>query len=236
MVKEWMFGLLFFCLLFPTTKGFTQSNDENLEWKVKVGDKKTYEIKKINLNGTHEDTVEIDTKEGEVNVTLKKGSKMTIEITILNETEFAYGIVKYDNIKAIERDISYFIMPTTNNMTYWEEWAAAEEDEWYEENTTYSCWVEEEYITVEHSVNFEDFYSESLVTRNWKTGWLVRHYNLFHDYEEGVFEVLLEEAKQEDMFSIPIDIPQPIFFLIACSSALCAGMGLAYLYEKIIKL
>ncbi len=233
--KEWMLSLLLFFLLSPVLIGLGQTDEEELEWKVKVGDKKTYEIKKYIVDGKTESTSEMETEDGKhVNITYRKGLKFTIEITELDNIEDAYGKMKISGIILEKQPLSPYITPTTDNKTYWKEWVN-ETPEWVEEEEedeeiTYNRSVNGDIIIEEQRISSEDLSYETKLYRNWKTGWLVSLY-----YRIETSEVLLEEAGQSGLFTIPYDIPQPFIFLIVCFSAFFGGMGIAYLYERSTK-
>ncbi|UCG03067.1 MAG: hypothetical protein JSW11_03575 [Candidatus Heimdallarchaeota archaeon] len=107
---------------------------QELEWHVKVGDTKTYIITKLRKNGNpHEYIDEVDTPQGIVNITMKKGT--TIKLDILKLNLGAHLNCTYnDNITADGDDFSYYVRKTTENKSYWEEKVGEDEDVSFTDN------------------------------------------------------------------------------------------------------
>ncbi len=237
MRKEWIFSILMFFLLFPAKTHSIKTNSEELEWKVRLGEQNTYTLNKFMRNG--DNISEIETQNGtKLSITLKRGTNITIELTRLRE-DYAYGKITYGNITTKEDELPYFVTPTTHNKKYWEDWT--------EEGHPYFCGmtvvlefsrsVKGDIITEKEKIKDGGKLFERKKSRNWKTGWLAFLYKKT-TADDGT--VLEEEEIQQLGYDelIPLDAPisQPIFFAIACVSALSGGMGLAYLYEKMRKI
>ncbi len=224
MRKEWMVSLLLFFFLFPAVMSFGQIGEEELEYKVKMGETKTYEWKKYMNDGKSEsEMMTVDTEDGEVEVITKKGARWSLEVTAVNETG-AYG--KYTIEGATGRDVRSlssdeifrFVMPTTNNVTYWTEWVKEANTN---DGVAYS--ITEDLLVMERLSEDDPTYKLAY-TYNWKTGWLVRlHYR--YEEPEGLSEYLLEEVTDEKTpfgLSFPLLVPVLVFI----------GAGLIYRSKK----
>ena len=178
-------------LVVSTTNSTVKATNETFEWKVKVGDSRTYTLSKyIDLedsdgNGdTESETLSIQDEDGEmVNVTLRKDTKYTVEITALNgdaTTQTTYG-----NIVAKETTPYYnkVVWKTIDNKTYWEEYvkmySSALGNVTIEGNPTIiESDLDGPYGTTAESKRIWD----------WKTGWITYLYSKISNDTHTIFE------------------------------------------------
>ncbi len=114
--KSIPFMILIICL---TGMIFYKARGQTTEWKVKIGDKKSYTYTKYNREGESEWTREITTESGKANVTMKKGLQITIEITKLTSTS-AYGKTTYNKeVTQIESAVTE-VMKVYDSKEDWE--------------------------------------------------------------------------------------------------------------------
>ncbi len=162
---------------------FSQASAVNiivdLEWKVCVGDSKTYTVSElfeeadIDGNGdpaTVKKTI-IDIDNNTVEVVLMEGSTLTVEVIALNESAFIQ--VTYNkNVTAKTRlDTGIFLQKTTEDRAYWEQVA--------KENS--GCRVNGDLFTLKQTINGID----SVKKYNMTSGWL--------EYSHQSYEASVEE-------------------------------------------
>lgn len=100
-----------------------QVRGQTSEWKVKIGDKKTYTYTKYSREGQNTWTREITTESGKANVTMKKGLRTMVEITKLTSSA-AYGKTTYNGeVTQIESMVTEVMKVYSSR----EDWEAAVE-------------------------------------------------------------------------------------------------------------
>ncbi|MHA2253766.1 MAG: hypothetical protein ACXAD7_25625 [Candidatus Kariarchaeaceae archaeon] len=140
--------------------------DVDLEWKVSVGNSKTYTVSELfeeaDLDGNGDPTTVkktvIDINNNTVEVVLMKGSTLTVEVIALNKSAFIQ--VTYNkNVTAKTRlDTGIFLQKTTEDWAYWEQVA--------KENS--GCKVNGDLFILKQTINGID----SVKKYNMTSGWL----------------------------------------------------------------
>ncbi|PWI48842.1 hypothetical protein CEE45_04600 [Candidatus Heimdallarchaeota archaeon B3_Heim] len=146
--------------------------DSDLDWKVAVGDSMRYTFTKLfDLNDYDEDgspytqKISFVAENGsEIELSIREGSQLLCEIVTLDE--YATIQLTLDGIKSEPSEGGgSFVTKTTDNRTYWEEFAK-------QANTEFQNVTVEGNLVVYRSVdNWDDrtYYSMSKI--NWRTGW-----------------------------------------------------------------
>jgi hypothetical protein len=129
---------------------------------------KYFDLADSDGNGDPESTtLLIQNEAGEfVNVTYGKGSKYTTKITALNG--LATAQTTYGSVVSKESTAGGVVMKTTDNKSYWEEYASAMSGD---NSSLGSITVEGNYIVTKMDLNIFNTTTESVVKFNWKTGW-----------------------------------------------------------------
>jgi hypothetical protein len=143
---------------------------QDLEWKVKVGDSKTYVVDKwfddSDLDGDGDkntQTTEVTDEDGKiVEVIWQKGLTIKTTITDLNSNP----TVKFTFNGEVTSEETIPVLPTVfktiDNKTYWENLA--------ESNNAIS--VEGDLVINETKIEVFDLTMTNLIKTNWKTGWV----------------------------------------------------------------
>ena len=145
----------------------------DFEWNVAVGDSMRYTFTKIfDLNDYDEDG-DLYTRTGHfiaendtiIEMTIRQGSSLFCEILTLDE--YATIQLTLDGITfELSGDYGWFITKTTDNRTYWEEYAEQISDEY--QNVS----VEGDMVVHRTTDNWNDGTSYYISKINWRTGWL----------------------------------------------------------------
>ncbi|UCE14786.1 MAG: hypothetical protein JSV04_06290 [Candidatus Heimdallarchaeota archaeon] len=163
-----------FLIAIISLNGTTSSGNvsQELEWHVKVGDSHEYIFSKYYYDYPDGDgdpsttTMEIKDEEGDwINITLTKGSKLKFEITALNgvatlKTTYNGEVTDQEHIDAAPP--GSIVAKTVDDRTYWESWV--------ENKTDYS--LEGDLLVISHEQIMIENTQETILKRNWKTGWL----------------------------------------------------------------
>lgn len=185
------FGLMFFLAL--SVFGSPSQAAQTAEWKVKVGDSKTYEVTKyydaylINYDGNpDEENVTV----GDQTYIYKKDITVKVEITKLNSiaevNETYYGEVTISNALGTTPQGSPWVDKTIDNKTYWEEFLPDDPtgainytvgDNLVEEKGK-KPWILDATITWEWTSKI-----------NYKTGWLEYMYQTLYNSSTTLTEV-----------------------------------------------
>ncbi|MFX0152482.1 MAG: hypothetical protein ACFFAJ_16965 [Candidatus Hodarchaeota archaeon] len=165
---------------------------QDLEWKVKAGDSKTYVIEKWfdenDLDGDGDKNTETasvtDENDESVEVVFREGLTIKATITKLNDqptVKFTYdGKVTTKEVVPILP----MVFKTVDNQTYWEELAAANE------NIT----IEGDLIVNETTVQVDTvLIFTNIIKTNWKTGWVTYLAMDAVDGTQTVSEVIYSE-------------------------------------------
>ncbi len=158
--------------MFLITPGTSISMDtQSHSYQVKAGDTQSWIVTKYKREfDYHLDSHPLWKEDGTyVDIELKKGMKIKVEITKVNSTD-AFGKRSYDNVTGREEYLlsNYFIDQTLDNKSFWEERVKDSHTMSLEGNNI----IREMDFT--NHVDL-DSYEDKLV-RNWKTGWLVSHW------------------------------------------------------------
>jgi len=144
---------------------------QDLEWKVKVGDTNTYTVDKIfdddDLDGDGDKNTEtssmIDEDGESVEVVVKKGSTVKVTITELNDVPTVKFTWNGDVTTSEVTDPPFpTVFKTVDNKTYWETLADG--------NDTMS--VEGDLVIREIEFVVSDLTMTTIYKTNWKTGWV----------------------------------------------------------------
>ncbi|MHA2096746.1 MAG: hypothetical protein ACW98F_19195 [Candidatus Hodarchaeales archaeon] len=158
-------------------------NAPELKWKVKVGDSQNYTIMElydqsdIDRDGNPNFlTTEIESENGDlINVTVKKGSNIEVEIAELG----FFAILKYTyngevSTKAQDdSSLTRYVMQTVDDKSYWEDWVQ------FKKNYL----IEGPFLveSLSSQIN-EDITSEFEIKRDWKTGWIMyQRWRIYND-------------------------------------------------------
>jgi hypothetical protein len=170
-------------------QGLAIPNSVDLEWKVSIGDSKTYFISNLyekadyDGNGNPSTVLAnvIDTNNNSVKVVLMKGSTITVEVIDLNESALIQ--ISYNNNVTIKPhlDDGNFLQKATIDRSYWEQVA--------KENT--GCSVSGELFTLKQTSSGVD----SIKKYNMTSGWLEYSHKSYDDNVEE-FSALDYQAKQ----------------------------------------
>lgn len=192
--------------------------EPTLQWTAAVGATKEYkELKaysELNENGISNEYLLDDGSR--INITRSAGVTFTVTITSLNDTFYdpplAFTKISYQGHTLAEtRRIALmlpfipwftsFLFKTTDNQTYWEEWCVEKTDTQYPDDS-HTYWVEEERLYRHTFHRFgppnTDYTTHELWTYNWKTGWLVSHYQNYSNPAGS----LLSEMEFRDLSAI----------------------------------
>ena len=183
---------------------------QELEWRVHVGDTKTYIVTKLNKDEIpYEYLEEVDTPQGPANVTMKKGTTITLEILELNHGA-RLNCIYNDDLIADGDDFSYYVGKTTANKSYWEE----QFDEGYDEVS----FTEESIIVKREEVVNESVYSLYVSELNFMTGWLeseaVKVANSTYTFIEWELAALNTDLAQVTSFSVSVWFSAVVFAVI----------------------
>ncbi|MHA2370045.1 MAG: hypothetical protein ACXADX_14620 [Candidatus Hodarchaeales archaeon] len=205
--------LLFAITGMPTGQKGQGLAEPTLEWKAAVGDSKDYKFLKVyDVWPPLEDEIRLDNG-SLVNITYAVDTTYTVTITSINNTFgdplyggliFAYTKGTYGEYTIAEgKTINLF--KTTDNQTYWEEWAAEETDT---SGTDYhdEYWVEGDMLYYHNYHKYgsipglgEGSVGHTIRKSSWKTGWVVHYYNNWTDADG----TLLEEWEWQEVSDIP---------------------------------
>ncbi|MHA1167187.1 MAG: hypothetical protein ACTSRU_05155 [Candidatus Hodarchaeales archaeon] len=157
---------------------------EDAMYEVEEGDKKTFYVTHFDYEGN--DTYEIQLFDGRSNITLVKGSEFVIEITNMPDyvtdpqttEQIVYKVTIKDSISGIQvfDDIimlnSFWVIPTTENRSYWEERIEiSKESDEFEEN--YGMFLEGSLFVYRSKYTiYDDKYVEIYFKWSIMTGWL----------------------------------------------------------------
>jgi hypothetical protein len=184
---------------------FPLMKDNELEYRVNVGDSQTYEYKRVFQAYLTTPTPTVMTDEnGELfNFTIQKGTRIKIIISSMNKSEVnpisgpqtPYMKMEINGRKTQEMDAGTFILPTTDNRTFWEE---------YVNNTSGNGYIKENIVSF-NSGDDQSYFSEIKI--NIKTGWLFSLYQR-ESFDNGSLsmEMLLESVSSGGLLDIPISI------------------------------
>ncbi len=194
-------------LSIPTSEA--QNVTQELERYVKVGDTKTYMITKLSKNeNPYEYIEEVDTPQGTVNVTMKKGTTIKLEILELNHGALLKSIYN-DNITADGDDFSYYVRKTLTNKSYWEEFVGEDEDVSFTDNLMV--------VKSEDPVN-ESVYRLFVGKWNFMTGWMEseahKEANSTQVFAEWELAALNTDLDQITCFNFPISLSFLLITLI----------------------
>jgi hypothetical protein len=192
--------------------------EPTLEWEAAVGDSKEYKLLKTTDNYPADDGA-ILANGSSVNVDWVVGTTITVTVTAINETfgDPLYGglILAYTQATYGEYTFpegkTFYLFKTTDNQSYWEEWAAEETD-------TSSVDYKDEYWVEGDMLYYYNYHrygpipdqpeaGDNSVTHterkyNWKTGWLLHHYSNWTNAAGN----LLDEYEWQEVSDIP---PEP---------------------------
>ncbi|MFX0152481.1 MAG: hypothetical protein ACFFAJ_16960 [Candidatus Hodarchaeota archaeon] len=190
--------IIFLFLIIPLSSSSALSLHE-LEWKVKIGDSKTYTVDKYfddtDFDGDgdkYKQTVEVTDEDGErVDVVLEKGTTLKVTITDLNDI----ATVKFtcdSNVTTGETSIllpSLFALPaqsmvakTVDNKKYWENLA----------ENKHGMSVEGDFVVIEDILTDLTLDPETEITvkrRNWKTGWVTYVHRKITNWTDTIAEI-----------------------------------------------
>ncbi|MHA1990248.1 MAG: hypothetical protein ACW981_06740 [Candidatus Hodarchaeales archaeon] len=190
------FKLLLFLLLLSigtisVSSQIIPNESENLEYKVVEGDSMEYIFNKY-FTPINNPTQFTDESGEQFNVTITPGMRMTVYVTTINTTyDSETAWMKYGidgRITSETRGVS-FLIKTTENRTYWENFVEA-----VSYDNGYSYKLEDDIITMEQEVNSSN--SETFISSisyDIRTGWTT------HLYSKQVFSngTIFAEAEIE---------------------------------------
>ncbi len=153
--------------------------DPNLEWKVSVGDVKTFTYTKTyDLYDFDEDgnpntqRMYVETENGtEIEITIKAGSTLSCEILALDDYATIQITINGVKLDPSEGGGGGIVMKTTDNKTYWETYASQASNEY--QNVS----VEGNFVVYSSVEEWSDGTYEYRSKFNWRTGWLESIYN-----------------------------------------------------------
>ena len=199
-VAYFLFAIFLSCAAHSISASDAQYVTQELEWRVEVGDTKTYIVTKLNKDGTpYKYLEEVDTLQGPVNITMKEGTTITLEILELNRGAHLNCIYN-DDLIADGNDFCYYVRKTTTNKTYW----AEQLDEGYDEVS-----FTEELIIVKREEVVNNSVNRLYVSKlNFMTGWLeseaVKVANSTHTFTEWELAAANMDLAHDTSFSFPI--------------------------------
>ncbi|PWI47207.1 hypothetical protein CEE45_12970 [Candidatus Heimdallarchaeota archaeon B3_Heim] len=244
MQKTKLLSIVLILLVFSASHFSVQHFTQDLEWKVNISNRETYTVIDYYDDNEPDENLAslirfpVTTKDGNiVEVTLGKGSKITVEIISLSSeiADRATIRVIYDgNITEKDRSDNYtlgfinfqYVMKTTSNQSYW---------------------ISQNEL---HNVTFKDnliiMSSESplpfggntprikiMIMRNWQTGWLVYWSMTLISNNEMItlFELVSEQLQDSttEMSEMGGDLPViSILLFIFIFVILILGLGKIY--------
>ncbi len=199
---------------------------DDLEWKVKVGDKKNYEFSKVyEFNLTDSTTKSVGYMMGQalngsgIIVTYSSGTTFTVEISHFEDQRAVPQITMEGVVFIPHPRHGSYVSRTTDNRTYWE----AQVGEYTSGSLSLNISMDgDEFIRRES--NLIPYYNQSLFTTrktNWKTGWLTYSYVAIYQNVSGDRVLRYElELKASSNGSVPgfsvfsVLICLPVIFLI----------------------
>ena len=216
---------------FPFTNGYSQifpNQSTELEYKVNQGDSREYLVKKYytGLNPLVQSF--IDENGDRFNVTFKPGLHIKVHVSNINETYNINTIwtkYEFNGRKTGENSNSVFIIPTTNNRSYWEE--LEKESEFYS--------LEGDVIIFK-SGNNSSTMPFNKVSYNINDGWL-EYISLKIIAQNGT---IIQEIEWElfsnnlltNLINLSVDI---IAFITVIFGSLVLGISLAFILKKLKK-
>jgi len=183
--KKYLYWLILLFLVVSTTSSTAKTTYDTEEWKVKVGDSRTYtlskyfDIRDVDGNGDPESKIYSVTKEDgtKENITWKKGTKYTINITALGDHSATFQLI-FGNITSNKRTSGIgggHIRKTIDNKSYWEFKTIIDSYPFVGENVNYTVEGNNYVKKLLRYTNYGVKY-ELISKRNWKTGWLTYSY------------------------------------------------------------
>ncbi|MHA2365165.1 MAG: hypothetical protein ACXAC7_14495 [Candidatus Hodarchaeales archaeon] len=206
---------------------FPTSDNDDLRYRVSVGDSQTYEFKKYYETDelSSSPTVMTDENGEEFNVSMKKGTRFKVIITALNESDYdddgaertIYMKMEIQGRKTQETSGGGYVWPTTDNRSYWED---------YFNSSELSRGSFEGNIV---TYNFSSSSSQNLVffiRMNILTGWTTVIYQKMV-FENGTLsrELLLESVSSYGILDIPLRFFQSISLEMIGSTLLIIVSG-----------
>ncbi|MHA2155461.1 MAG: hypothetical protein ACXABU_09020 [Candidatus Hodarchaeales archaeon] len=202
--------------------------DPEFEWKVSVGDSKTFVYKKYyNIfdtdgNGdpysTNVTIANIDCDP--VNITLKAGLKAKVEII---ELEPIPKIQKtYDGILTPITDslwiyVTHAMGKTVVNRTYWEDQSFQNVESDQFNNYTYAAYLDGDYFVESSeavSKNLPGLSFKGILKRNWKTGWFTYYHYKRQNETHTLMELEISTKTSGIFFNLTLERNfLPIMFL-----------------------
>ncbi|MHA2247380.1 MAG: hypothetical protein ACXADY_20705 [Candidatus Hodarchaeales archaeon] len=204
MGKISLIGIILMILVLVPRAGMAQ--DVEPEFKVKIGDKRTYVFTKYNNHGITEELGKITTINGSTaDKTYKQGITFTVEvsnITGMGKDSQVYVTETHNGVTEREKEAGIFIVKTTDDEDYWEALAQNETDIVDNNNYTKTS-VMGNILIFEKRLNWttSDWYYYHIDEWDTKTGWLIHDYVFVED--KGTVRSEIEVKILESTIGIP---------------------------------
>jgi hypothetical protein len=191
--KTHFVSILFLLLCIISSSNTAALAQQELEWKVKVGDSMTYEFTKVYQNPDEDEDGDPNTRkiifpdeDGNTReVFLKKGTILEIEIIKLNDGATIKNTFNGE-ITSEESTDNTMVMKTVDNKTYWEEYAKTKSVGDTEGSVDGNLLV----LETEYE-NYDTSTTEMIFKVDWKTGWFTYRYQKHYNETDTIFEMEL---------------------------------------------